>query len=71
MQAPTQPKEIKLKEKEVLEEMIKTGVGNQVIYEKERKQEPIVGYTGFLKGVKAENEYAQSYKDLASNSIRR
>lgn len=51
--------------------MITRGVGDEKLFEKERRQEPIVGYTGFMKGIKAENEYAQSYRDLAINSIRR
>lgn len=51
--------------------MVRTGYGDEKLYIKERKQEPVVGYTGFLKGVKAENQYAQVYKDLAVNSIRR
>ena len=51
--------------------MIKTGNMEEKVLMKEHKQEPVVGYTGFLKGVKAENEYAQVYRDLASNSIRR
>ena len=50
---------------------MRTGIADEKLYERQRRQEPIVGYTGFLKGVKAENEYAQSYKDLAVNSIRR
>ena len=44
--------------------MVRTGLGDEKLYQKERKQEPIVGYTGFLKGVKAENEYAQSYTSI-------
>ena len=33
--------------------MINRGVGDERLYEKEKRQEPIAGYTGFLKGVKA------------------
>lgn len=33
--------------------MVKTGNGDQKFYLKNNKQEPIVGYTGFLPGVKA------------------
>ena len=51
--------------------MVKTGNLEEKKYLKEHKHEPVVGYTGFLKGVKAENEYAQVYRDLAVNSIRR
>ena len=51
--------------------MLKTGNMEEKKFMKENKQEPVVGYTGFLKGVKAENEYAKVYKDLAVNSIRR
>lgn len=28
-----------------------------------------MGYSGFLKGVKAENHYGQAYRDLAKRSI--
>lgn len=41
------------------------------MFSKQRRDEPVVGYTGFLKGVKAENEYAQVYRDLAINATRR
>jgi hypothetical protein len=34
------------------------------------KQEPVVGYGGFLKGIKAENDYGSSFKDLAKRSIK-
>ena len=33
------------------------------------KQEPVVGYGGFLKGVRAENDYGQSFRDIAKRSI--
>jgi hypothetical protein len=55
----------------VLEEMMRTGNLNQKIFEDLSKQEPVVGYGGFLKGVKSENQYGQSYQQLAQNSIRR
>jgi hypothetical protein len=51
--------------------MVKTGKIEENVFLKQQKQEPVVGYTGFLKGVKAENQYAQGYQQLASNSIRR
>lgn len=53
IQAPSEPTEIKLKEKEILHEMMKTGNIDEKMFKNEVKQEPIVGYTGFLKGVKA------------------
>ncbi len=51
--------------------MMRTGNLNQKIFEDLSKQEPVVGYGGFLKGVKSENQYGQSYQQLAQNSIRR
>lgn len=42
--------------------MLQTGEFDKKAIERITKQEPIVGYGGFLKGVKAENEYAQSYR---------
>lgn len=51
--------------------MMSTGRLDEKNFQKEHRQEPVVGYTGFLKGVKAENQYAQVYQQLAANSIRR
>lgn len=51
--------------------MVRTGRADEKIFTKEYKQEPVVGYTGFLKGVKAQNQYAQVYQQLAANSIRK
>lgn len=51
--------------------MVRTGRADENVFLKQHKQEPVVGYTGFLKGVKAENQYAQGYQQLAANSIRR
>jgi|688.fasta_scaffold36990_4 hypothetical protein len=33
--------------------MLRTGNIEEKVFSKEHKQEPVVGYTGFLKGVKA------------------
>ena len=71
MQAPPEPKEVKLGEKEILEAMVRTGQGDEKVWLKQRREEPVVGYTGFLRGVKAENEYGRDYRALAGNSIRR
>ena len=49
--------------------MLKTGDFDKKTYEQITKQEPVVGYGGFLKGVKAENQYGVSYKELAKKSI--
>jgi hypothetical protein len=51
--------------------MVRTGNTDERVFQKQQREEPVVGYTGFLKGVKAENQYAQPYQQLASNSIRR
>ena len=55
MHAPPEPKEVKLGEKEILEAMVRTGQGDEKVWLKQRREEPVVGYTGFLRGVKAEN----------------
>ena len=49
--------------------MLKTGDFDKITFEQITKQEPVVGYGGFLKGVKAENQYGVSYRDLAKKSI--
>ena len=49
--------------------MVQTGPLSQAGFEQTVRQEPVVGYAGFLKGVKAENQYGVSYKDLAKHSI--
>ena len=51
--------------------MVRTGHGDEKVWMKQRREEPVVGYTGFLKGVKAENQYGKDYRELAANSIRR
>ena len=51
--------------------MVRTGRADEKVFAKQSRPEPVVGYTGFLKGVKAENQYAQVYQQLAANSIRR
>ncbi|KAM3142284.1 hypothetical protein pb186bvf_005693 [Paramecium bursaria] len=35
----------------------------------EEKQPPIVGYTGFMKGLKAENMYGETYKDISTKIV--
>lgn len=50
---PCEPAEVKLAEKQLLEEMVRTGMGDEKVWAKEKREEPVVGYTGFLKGVKA------------------
>jgi hypothetical protein len=49
--------------------MLQTGEFDKKVIEKISKQEPVVGYAGFLKGVKAENDYGQSFKDIAKRSV--
>ena len=49
--------------------MLKTGDFDKKTFEKITKQEPVVGYGGFLKGVKADNQYGVSYRELAKKSI--
>lgn len=49
--------------------MLQTGNFDKKAIQNIKKQEPIVGYSGFLKGVKAENNYGQSYRDLAQRSV--
>lgn len=49
--------------------MLQTGDFDKKKFEQITKQEPVVGYGGFLKGVKAENQYGVSYRELAKKSI--
>ena len=49
--------------------MLQTGDFDKKKFEQITKQEPVVGYGGFLKGVKAENQYGMSYRELAKKSI--
>lgn len=49
--------------------MLQTGDFDKKTFEQITKQEPVVGYGGFLKGVKAENQYGVSYRELAKKSI--
>ena len=49
--------------------MLQTGQFDKKAVEKMNKQEPVVGYAGFLKGVKAENDYGSSFRDIAKRSI--
>ena len=48
--------------------MLQTGTFDKKKMEMITKQEPIVGYGGFLKGVKAQNQYAQSFHVLAKRA---
>ena len=68
MQAPPEPGFVELQEKKVVQNMLQTGQFDKKQIERLNKQEPVVGYGGFLKGVKAENEYGQSYRDLAKRA---
>ena len=52
-----------------MENMLQTGQFDKKTVEKLNKQEPVVGYGGFLKGIKAENDYGSSFRDLAKRSI--
>jgi hypothetical protein len=51
--------------------MLQTGDFDKKKLEQITKQEPVVGYAGFLQGVKAENQYGQSYRELAQRSTLR
>lgn len=42
--------------------MLRTGNFDKKTFEVITKQEPVVGYGGFLKGVKAENQYGVCYR---------
>ncbi len=48
--------------------MLQTGDFDKKKFEQITKQEPVVGYGGFLKGVKAENQYGVSYRELAKKA---
>ena len=50
---PREPGKVELQEKKIIENMLGTGQFDQKAFEKVTKQEPVVGYAGFLKGVKA------------------
>lgn len=69
MKPVAEPGTVELREKKMLETMLQTGDFDKKKLEQITKQEPVVGYAGFLKGVKAENQYGQSYRDLAQKSI--
>lgn len=60
---------IVLPEKKMVETMLQTGNFDTKAIEKITKQEPVMGYGGFLKGVKSENHYGQSFKEIAKKSI--
>lgn len=64
-----EPRTVELQEKKMLETMLQTGNFDKKAFEQITKQEPVVGYGGFLKGVKAENQYGVSYRELAKKSI--
>ena len=49
--------------------MLQTGNFDTKEIEKIGRQEPVMGYGGFLKGVKAENQYGQNFRDLAKKSF--
>ena len=55
-------------EKKAVESMLQTGQIDRKAIEQMTRQEPVVGYAGFLKGAKAENHYGQSYRDVARRS---
>lgn len=69
MRPVEEPTPVELQEKKVLENMLQTGDFDKKAFEQITKQEPVVGYGGFLKGVKAENQYGVSYKELAKKSF--
>jgi hypothetical protein len=69
VQPVVEPGRIELQERRLVETMLRTGDFDMKAIEKITKQEPVVGYSGFLKGVKAENHYGQAYRDLAKRSI--
>ena len=64
-----EPCAVQLQEKKAVEAMLQTGQFDKKTIQKMNKQEPVVGYAGFLKGVKAENQYGQSYRETAKRSI--
>lgn len=51
--------------------MLETGEIDEKILDQISKSEPIVGYAGFLKGIKSGNEYGKTFNELARTSIRK
>lgn len=50
--------------------MLRTGNLDENKFAQVNKNVPVVGYCGFLKGVKAENVYGLTYEQLARTSNR-
>ena len=49
---------------------MQTGNFDEKKFNDVKRPPPVVGYCGFLKGVKAQNQYAQTYEQLARGSQR-
>jgi hypothetical protein len=69
VQPLAEPPTVQLDERRTVERMLQTGQFDKKLIEQMSKQEPVVGYAGFLKGVKSENQYGSSFQNIARQSI--
>lgn len=67
---PSEPKPVSLREIGDVKGMLQTGnFDSKRLGSISKKEVPVVGYSGYLKSVKAENMFGQTYNDLASRSV--
>ena len=70
VKVPEEPPTVELEGRKVIEEMMRTGTLDERKVGQMNRNAPIVGYSGFLKGVKSENQYGQTHEQLVRNTLK-